>query len=145
MLSAWVRDGLVPVAEARVSIYDRGFRSGEGVFETVRSYGPHLFRLEPHLARAESGATALGFDFPTAQVRVAAKAVSAANAPHLNGADSASTIFCATMPASSTLARFDSMTANSSPLSRPTVSLLRTHASMRAATWRNSSSPAAWP
>ncbi len=37
------------------------------------------------------------------------------------------------------------MIANSSPLSRPTVSPGRTAARSRAATWRSSSSPAAWP
>lgn len=61
---AWLGDGLVAVAEARVSVFDRGFRSGEGVFETLRAYGTHPFRLEAHLDRAAEGARVLGFDLP---------------------------------------------------------------------------------
>ncbi len=58
-------DGLlVPAAEATVSAYDRAFRSGEGVFETFRAYGHHVFRCEAHLERARAGARELGFTLP---------------------------------------------------------------------------------
>jgi len=42
---------LVPAAEARVSVFDRGFLFGDGVFETVRAYGGRLFMAEAHYAR----------------------------------------------------------------------------------------------
>lgn len=61
---AWVNGAVMPVEEARVSVLDQGFRTGEGVFETVRVYGTHPFRLEAHLARAEGGAARLGFAPP---------------------------------------------------------------------------------
>ncbi|MFN2556438.1 MAG: aminotransferase class IV [Nitriliruptorales bacterium] len=48
-----------------MSVFDRGFRYGEGVFETLRAYGTHPFRLEAHLDRAEDGARQLGFDLPS--------------------------------------------------------------------------------
>ena len=35
----------------RVSIFDRGFLYGDGVFETMRSYGGVVFKLNEHLAR----------------------------------------------------------------------------------------------
>lgn len=60
----WLGGGLVPADEARVSVYDRGFRSGEGIFETFRSYGDHPFRLDAHLDRAATGAAALALDLP---------------------------------------------------------------------------------
>lgn len=60
----WLGDRLVAAPEARVSVFDRGFRFGEGVFETVRAYGTHPFRLRDHLDRAASGARVLGFDLP---------------------------------------------------------------------------------
>lgn len=63
-MRTWVDDGLVDAAEACVSVFDRGFRTGEGVFETLRAYGTHPFRLEAHLERAAAGAETLGFDLP---------------------------------------------------------------------------------
>jgi branched-chain amino acid aminotransferase len=64
-LMAWVDDGLVPLAEATVSVLDLGFRTGEGVFETLRVYGHEPFRLLGHLERAAHGAERLGFDPPS--------------------------------------------------------------------------------
>lgn len=61
-LLAWVNGELVPATKASVSAFDRGFRDGEGVFETFRAYGDHVFRLEAHLDRARRGAEELGFD-----------------------------------------------------------------------------------
>lgn len=62
--TAWVDGALVPAHEARVSAYDRAFRSGEGVFETFRAYGLFVFRMQEHLDRARFGAGVLGFDLP---------------------------------------------------------------------------------
>lgn len=66
-LQAWVDDGLVPLERASVNVLDQGFRSGEGVFETMRAYGGHTFRLARHLDRATAGATRLGFEIPPAE------------------------------------------------------------------------------
>lgn len=63
-LQAWTPEGLVPVEDARVSVFDRGLRGGEGVFETMRAYGTHVFRLQAHLNRARYGAEVIGFDLP---------------------------------------------------------------------------------
>lgn len=79
--SAWVGDRLVATAEARVSVFDRGFRLGEGVFETMRSYGTHPFRLGAHLDRAAEGARVLDFELPArAQLEAAIAATVGANA-----------------------------------------------------------------
>lgn len=61
MLQAWVDGRLVAADHARISVFDRGFRTGEGVFETCRVYGDHIFRLDAHLARAHAGVAELGF------------------------------------------------------------------------------------
>lgn len=88
VLRAWVGDELVPVERAVVSVFDRGFRSGEGVFETLRVYGRHPFRLDAHLARAFEGAAALEFDVgPRDRIREACLTTAAANAQEL-GEDS---------------------------------------------------------
>ncbi len=48
---AYVNGRFVPEAEATVSIFDRGFLYGDGVFETMRVYDGQVFRLHEHLVR----------------------------------------------------------------------------------------------
>lgn len=87
-LSAWVDGELGPVGSASVGVLDRGFRAGEGVFETVRAYGDHLFRLEEHAERARAGARELGFDLGSELLTLAMRSTAAANHGPLEGADS---------------------------------------------------------
>lgn len=88
MLQAWVDGGLVPAAEARVSVFDRGFRTGEGVFETFRTYRGHVFRLGAHLDRAYAGAGELGFEPPDrAAVGGAVRATAEVNLAAIGGGD----------------------------------------------------------
>ena len=63
-MTAWVDGELVPLERATVGVLDQGFRTGEGVFETMRAYGHHVFRLGHHLDRATTGAVRLGFEVP---------------------------------------------------------------------------------
>jgi D-alanine transaminase len=45
-------DGAVlPLSQARVSVLDRGFIFGDGIYEVVPVYGRRLFRFDEHLAR----------------------------------------------------------------------------------------------
>ena len=44
-----------PLNEAKVSVLDRGFIFGDGVYEVVPVYGRRLFRFEQHLARLARG------------------------------------------------------------------------------------------
>ena len=40
-----------PLNEAKVSVLDRGFIFGDGIYEVVPVYGKKLFRFDEHLAR----------------------------------------------------------------------------------------------
>ncbi len=40
-----------PLAEAKVSVLDRGFIFGDGIYEVVPVYGRRLFRFDEHMAR----------------------------------------------------------------------------------------------
>ena len=42
---------MVPENKAMVSIYDRGFTSGDGIYEATRTFGHKLFRLGDHIER----------------------------------------------------------------------------------------------
>lgn len=54
-------DGQLVVAEdATVSVRDRGFRYGDGAFETIRAYGGELFAWEAHRQRLVNTCEALG-------------------------------------------------------------------------------------
>ena len=47
----FMNDRLVPEDQARVSVFDHGLLYGDGVFEGLRSYQGHVFRLKAHLDR----------------------------------------------------------------------------------------------
>ncbi|WP_323674959.1 aminotransferase class IV [Halorubellus sp. PRR65] len=53
---------LVERSEATVSVDDRGFQYGDGVFETMRVYGGTVFALDAHMDRLERSCDALGLD-----------------------------------------------------------------------------------
>ena len=84
----WLDGEIVASADAVVSVHDRAFRSGEGVFETLRAYGNHPFRVGPHVQRAVAGARAIGIDLdPTLLLRAITEVIAANSTIH-DGADS---------------------------------------------------------
>ena len=44
----------IPANEAKISVFDRGFIFGDGVYEVIPAYGGNLFRLHEHLKRLEN-------------------------------------------------------------------------------------------
>ncbi len=59
----YINGRLLPRREAKVSVLDRGFLYGEGLFETMRVYGGRVFRLREHLERISSSSSILGIPF----------------------------------------------------------------------------------
>ncbi|HET9552232.1 MAG TPA: aminotransferase class IV [Anaeromyxobacteraceae bacterium] len=55
---------IVPPAEARVSIFDRGFLQGDSVYEVLRTYGGRPFEPARHLARLARSADRAGLPLP---------------------------------------------------------------------------------
>jgi D-alanine transaminase len=47
----YINGKYLPAAEASISIFDRGFIFGDGVYEVIPVYGGRLFRLQQHLDR----------------------------------------------------------------------------------------------
>ncbi|MFQ5509007.1 MAG: aminotransferase class IV [Leptospirillia bacterium] len=60
----YLNGDMVAADAARISVFDRGFLYGDGVFETVRSYAGRVFRADDHFARMAAGAACLGFALP---------------------------------------------------------------------------------
>ena len=58
----WLNDGLIPISQARVSVNDRGFLYGDGLFETLRVEAGRVLFLAEHLERL--GASARAFRLP---------------------------------------------------------------------------------
>ena len=56
---AYVNGRFCPLAEAVVSVEDRGYQFADGVYEVVATYGGCPYALEPHLARLQGNLEAL--------------------------------------------------------------------------------------
>jgi D-alanine transaminase len=59
---AYVNGVFGPIGEATVSIEDRGFVFGDGIYEVVAAYNGRPFLLPEHLARLQRSADAIGLD-----------------------------------------------------------------------------------
>jgi branched-chain amino acid aminotransferase len=60
----WYGGRFVDPSEATVSVLDRGWLLGDGVFATMRGYDGRCFGVARHLASLEKGAGALGLEIP---------------------------------------------------------------------------------
>ena len=75
-MTVWINGTLVPDDEARISVFDHGLVTGDGVFETVKVAGGVPFALSRHLARLGRSAAGLGLAEPDLeQIRAGALAV----------------------------------------------------------------------
>jgi branched-chain amino acid aminotransferase len=60
----WLNDNLTPLSQARVSVNDRGFLYGDGLFETLRAEAGRVHFLTEHLARLAASARVFNLPFP---------------------------------------------------------------------------------
>src|SRR6187551_1337685 len=65
-MTVWIylNDRFVKEDQALVSVFDHGFLYGDGVYETLRSYGDKIFMRDQHLARLQRSADAIGLTIP---------------------------------------------------------------------------------
>jgi branched-chain amino acid aminotransferase len=64
MAKVWMNGRFIDDRNAKVPIYDRGFLYGDSVFETMRSYGGRVFKLEDHLSRMFAAFKVIGMPAP---------------------------------------------------------------------------------
>jgi D-alanine transaminase len=62
----WMNGEIVPLADARVGIEDRGFQFADGVYEVIRLYNRKPFALDLHLQRLQKSAAGIQLDVPMA-------------------------------------------------------------------------------
>jgi branched-chain amino acid aminotransferase len=60
----WVDGEILPADARHLSVFDRGFQLGDGVFETLRARGGHPTELDAHLARLHRSAAGLDIELP---------------------------------------------------------------------------------
>jgi len=64
MNTVYLNGEFIAPEDARVSVFDRGFIFGDGVYEVIPVYGGRLFRLEDHLDRLATSLGAIGLPNP---------------------------------------------------------------------------------
>ena len=62
--TVWLNGGLCRIEDARISVLDRGFIYGDGIYEIIPVYGGIPLRPEKHIARLVSGLDAVSIDDP---------------------------------------------------------------------------------
>ena len=61
----WVDGQLLPADAPHLSVTDRGFQLGDGIFETLRAKAGHCTELPEHVARLHRSAAGLAFELPS--------------------------------------------------------------------------------
>jgi branched-chain amino acid aminotransferase len=86
---AYVNGQIVPESQATVSIFDRGYMNGVGVFERTRTQSGVMFRLDQHLAllKASLTMTRLDLRMSIGQLKELTEDVLAKNLPLLGPQD----------------------------------------------------------
>lgn len=64
MQYVYLNGEFLPPDQAKVSVFDRGFIFGDGVYEVLPTFGGRLFRLPQHLARLEASLAAIRLPNP---------------------------------------------------------------------------------
>jgi branched-chain amino acid aminotransferase len=60
----WVDGAVVPAGGPHLSVFDRGFQLGDGIFETLRAKAGRSTELAEHAARLRRSAAGLGIELP---------------------------------------------------------------------------------
>lgn len=69
MTIAYLNGNFLPLEDAHISVLDRGFIFGDGVYEVIPVYAGKLFRLQEHLQRLERSLAAIELSNPLSQAQ----------------------------------------------------------------------------
>lgn len=65
----YLNNAILPLEKAHISVQDRGFRFGDGVFETIAVYRGLPYQWELHMQRLKNGLQALDIPFNSDELR----------------------------------------------------------------------------
>ena len=63
-MTVYLNGQFLPVTEAKISVLDRGFIFGDGVYEVIPVYSRHIFRLPEHLQRLSNSLNSIKLTNP---------------------------------------------------------------------------------
>ncbi|MDR4504309.1 MAG: branched-chain-amino-acid transaminase [Candidatus Scalindua sp.] len=63
-LKVYINGKFYPKEDAKISVFDHGFLYGDGVFEGIRCYNGHIFKLNQHIDRLYNSAKAIALNIP---------------------------------------------------------------------------------
>lgn len=66
----YINGQFVPQTEATISLEDRGFRFGDGIFETIRISNTIPYQWDEHFARLKKGLNTIFMDIPASRLEV---------------------------------------------------------------------------
>ena len=69
-LKVYIDGRVVPVSQAKVSVFDHGLLYGDGVFEGIRIYGGKIFEEQAHIKRFFESALAIKCEVPMTRDRL---------------------------------------------------------------------------
>lgn len=64
----YLNGAMTPIADAKVSVLDRGFLFGDGIYEVIPLYGRRMFRASQHMARLFRSLDAIAIPNPHTEV-----------------------------------------------------------------------------
>ena len=82
-----VNGRITPEDEAVVSVFDHGFLYGEGVYETLRTYGGRLFLYDRHMRRLRNSARLIDLVLPFTDDELAAQICETIEAANFGGSE----------------------------------------------------------
>ena len=59
-MTVYLNGSFLPLEDAKISVLDRGFIYGDGVYELIPVYHRRPYRLQQHLARLQQRICAIG-------------------------------------------------------------------------------------
>jgi branched-chain amino acid aminotransferase len=63
-LKVWMGNEIVPVAEAKIGVFDHGLLYGDGIFEGIRIYNGKIFKEREHIERLFQSAKVIRLPMP---------------------------------------------------------------------------------
>ena len=63
-LKVYINGKFYPKEDAKISVFDHGLLYGDGVFEGIRCYNGHIFKLNQHIDRLYNSAKAIALNIP---------------------------------------------------------------------------------